>query len=93
MITPQGERDIRPQTKRQGIVYIDQRVILDWLQFKDGVILGAQLDINTGSLMLKIEHPDMPDSELGWQIPQVTPIYQIEHPSGKITRTAPKRSK
>ncbi len=86
MITPQGERSIKPEKSYKGIITIDQRVILDWLQFQGGRIRAAELNLMTGSLRLCIEHPDMPEVETGWAIKEVHPIYSIDYPSGKVTR-------
>ena len=61
---------------KKGQILIAQELLLDWLRFQQGHILGVTWDYDQQVLRIAIEHPDMPETEEGQPYPIVTPAYR-----------------
>ena len=58
----------------RGFILIDQRIVLDFLQFPNGEILQARID-DYGHLELCIADNEMPEVKEGESVPVVMPAY------------------
>lgn len=58
-----------------GRVFISQQLVMEWLQYAGGKIRACEIDPYALTLMLTIEHPDMPEVIEGESIPVATPVY------------------
>jgi hypothetical protein len=63
---------------RKGIVRISEKLLLDWLQYSGGHIVGARVDpfAGGGFVELAIEHSEMPEVDGGAIAPFITPIFR-----------------
>ena len=66
------------EVRHAGKVKISQKALLDWLQFEGGEIHQASIHEVFGDVELIIEHPDLPEYQLGDCLQTVTPNY-IKH--------------
>lgn len=76
-----------------GKIRISTRLLLDWLQFESGCIVGANLDASARTVDLFIEHPDLPEVKEGDALPEVnisvTQNYDSEGHLISVNRTDP----
>ena len=62
-----------------GIVIIDENALLKILDFEGGTIIDVKTAFDEfipGKILLKIEHPDMPDVNIGDPLQRIVPLYQ-----------------
>ena len=62
----------------KGRVLLSEELVLEWLKFQKGRILGISYDYDRQVLILLIEHPDMPDVEENKPFRIVQPTYTIK---------------
>jgi len=75
-----------------AIILMDEKAILDWLQFKDGKIqtfrevTGCNIDNEyIKQFELVVEHPDLPEVRKGDSLMRVFPAYHFTK-CGRFTR-------
>ena len=65
---------------RLGIIELDQKYLLDLMQYPEGIIRAIEIPVERASIIrIQLEHPEMPELESGYHIPTVRPMYLISY--------------
>lgn len=74
-------------SQRIGILKIDMRAMRDMLILSDDYsVITAQVDIATNRICLYVSGADIPETEEGATLPEMTPVYLAINPENSRQR-------
>ena len=82
----------KPKYRNLAVIRISEEILLDWLDFSGGRIIGASMETDHhGEVNLIVEHRDLPSVNRHQQVLHIVPSYKI-HSGGTFEREYPPKT-